>query len=88
MAYTRKHYLSIPHTQLTDSPHKYLGGVWFVKQINNEEKYYLQKSNNVYQEMPAECFNMTMQRSPDELSTPILNNLKKFKEECHGQKKN
>ena len=86
MAYTRKHYLSICQTKMDDSPNKHLGGVWFVKKTNNNtEKFFVQKSNGVYQEMPADCFELTMQRSPEVISKIILTNLKKFKEECYGQ---
>lgn len=80
MAYTRKHYLSITKEKLTDSPHCSLGGQWFVKKADNTEKFYLQKSNSVYQEMPAECFNITMQRSSELPTTEILKKLKAFKE--------
>jgi hypothetical protein len=80
MAYTRKHYLSITKEKLTDSPHCNLGGQWFVKKIGDEEKFYVQKSNGVYQEMPAECFNITMQKSSELPTQEILKNLKEFKE--------
>ena len=85
MAFTRKHYLSMNQTKFEDSPNKHLGGIWFVKKINNEEKFYLQKSNGVYQEMPKDCFEMTMKRSPEFLSEIILKNLKAFKEAHNGQ---
>jgi len=84
---TRIHRHSITHKELQASPHCSLGGNWFVKKNKDENKFYLQMSSSVYQEMSPDCFKLTIEKSKHLPVEQMKQQLKQF-EVNNEQKKN
>ena len=84
---TRIHRHSITQKELQASPHYSLGGNWFVKKNKDENKFYLQMSSSVYQEMSPDCFKLTIEKSKHLPVEQMKQQLKQF-EVNNEQKKN
>jgi len=87
MKRTRIHRHSINQTELQASPHCSLGGNWFVKKNQDQNKFYLQMSSTLYQEMSPDCFQQTLERSRNLPVEQMKQQLKNF-EVNYGSKKN